>query len=557
MFEFKLEKKLKNNLGRAGVLKTPHGEIKTPAFSTVGTKATVKSLTPEQVKDTGAQVVLANTYHLYLEPGEKIIREHGGLHGFMNWQGPIMTDSGGFQAFSLGVAYGQGINKFIGADAPSEEVLERGYSDKNEKKAKVTEDGVEFKSIIDGSIHFFSPEKSMQIQHDLGADIIFAFDECTSPHATKEYLREAMERTHRWAERSLGEHKRIGLTPGPSPKERGDLFGWNTASKDSYAKLQEQALNFRKNPTQAEEVLWNVLRNNIYGYHFRRQHVIDNFIVDFVCLSHLLVIEVDGEIHNQQAERDTERQNILEQLGFRVLRFSSEDVINNSKSVLNKILEILKALPLGEGLGGAFSPLLGRGVRGEALPQSLFGIVQGGRHEDLRKESAAFIGKMDFDGFGIGGSFVKEDMATAVKWVNEILPEEKPRHLLGVAEPIDLFLGVENGCDTFDCVAATRMSRNGSIYTKDGRINIRNAEYRNDLQPLEDDCSCYTCKNYSRSYVAHLFRANEMLAATLATIHNLTFINSLMAEIRKSILEERFFEYKDSFLSRYFSRKEV
>ncbi len=400
---FEIEKKLKNGLGRAGVLKTLHGEIKTPAFSAVGTKATVKSVTPEMVKDAGSQVVLANTYHLYLEPGEKIIRDHCGLHGFMNWQGPIMTDSGGFQAFSLGVAYGQGINKFIGADAPDEEVLERGYSDKNEKKAKVTEDGVEFKSIIDGSTHFFSPEKSMQIQHDLGADIIFAFDECTSPHATKEYLREAMERTHRWAERCLIEHSKFN--------------------------------------------------------------------------------------------------------------------IQNSR-------------------------------------QQLFGIVQGGRHEDLRRESAKFIGSLDFDGFGIGGSFVKEDMATAVRWVNEVLPEEKPRHLLGVAEPIDLFLGVENGCDTFDCVAATRMSRNGAIYTKDGRRNIRNTEFRSDLNPLEDDCDCYTCKNYSRSYVAHLFRANEMLAATLATIHNIRFINKLMEDIRKSILEERFFEFKDSFLSRYFARKE-
>lgn len=405
MFGFEVVKKLKNNLGRAGVLRTLHGEIKTPAFSAVGTKATVKSLTPEQVRDTGSQVVLANTYHLYLEPGEKIVKAHGGLHDFMNWHGPIMTDSGGFQAFSLGVAYGQGINKFIGAETPDEAVIERGYSETNEKKAKVTEDGVEFKSVIDGSKHFFSPEKSMQIQHDLGADIIFAFDECTSPHATKEYLREAMERTHRWAQRSLEEHKRLG----PSPE------------------------------------------------------------------------------------------------------------------------------------GGT---------------RSLFGIVQGGRHEDLRRESAEFIGKMDFDGFGIGGSFVKEDMATAVRWVNEVLPEEKPRHLLGVAEPIDLFLGVENGCDTFDCVAATRMSRNGAIYTKDGRRNIRNAEFRSDLGPLEDDCDCYTCQNYTRSYVAHLFRANEMLAATLATIHNIRFINRLMEDIRNSILEESFFEFKDSFLTRYFSRKD-
>lgn len=439
MFGFEEVKKLKNNLGRAGVLRTPHGDIKTPAFSAVGTKATVKSVTPEMVESIGSQVVLANTYHLYLEPGENIIKAHGGLHEFMNWHGPIMTDSGGFQAFSLGVAYGQGINKFIGAETPDESVLEIGYSETNEKKAKVTENGVEFKSVIDGSKHFFSPEKSMQIQHDLGADIIFAFDECTSPHATKEYLREAMERTHRWAERSLREHKKI---------------------------------------ESSVEVM-------------------------------------SGE---QLSERD---------------RREKEDHFQQKKNPFAREMLPPKT----------------------AFPKSLFGIVQGGRHEDLRRESAEFIGKMDFDGFGIGGSFVKEDMANAVRWVNEVLPEKKPRHLLGVAEPIDLFLGVENGCDTFDCVAATRMSRNGAIYTKEGRRNIRNAEFRADLAPLEEGCDCYTCQNYTRSYVAHLFRANEMLAATLATIHNIRFINCLMEDIRSSILEERFDEFKDSFLTRYFSRK--
>ncbi len=395
MFQFEIVKRIKNSLGRAGIISTPHGEIKTPAFSVVGTKATVKSVTPEQVRSTGSEVVLANTYHLYLEPGEKLIKQAGGLHKFMNWDGPIITDSGGFQAFSLGVAYGQGVNKFISKDMPELEVLARGYSDANEKKAKITEDGVDFKSIIDGSTHFFSPEKSIQIQNDLGADIIFAFDECTSPHASKEYLVSAMERTHRWAERSLLAHK---------------------------------------------------------------------------------------EVQNNQA---------------------------------------------------------------------LFGIVQGGRHEDLRKISAQFIGGMDFAGFGIGGSFVKEDMATSVRWVNEILPVEKPRHLLGVAEPVDLFLGVENGCDTFDCVAATRMSRNGSIYTLQGKINITNAKFKADFSPLDQNCDCYTCQNYTKAYVAHLFRSHEMLAATLATIHNITFINKIMVGIRESILTDKFFDFKDNFLNRY------
>jgi len=397
---FQINKKIPKSLGRAGVLKTPHGDILTPAFVTVGTKATVKSLTPEQVKDTGAQVVLANTYHLYLQPGEKIIKKAKGLHNFMNWSGPTMTDSGGFQAFSLGVAYGNNLSKFIGAESPKQEEIDEAYDEEKEKKAKITEDGVEFKSIIDGSKHFFTPEKSIQIQNDIGADIIFAFDECTSPHASKEYLREAMERTHRWAKRCL--------------------------------------------------------------------------------------IENSG-------------------------------------------------------------------------PQALFGIVQGGRYEDLRKESAKVIGEMGFNGFGVGGSFVKEDMATAVKWVNEILPEDKPRHLLGVGEPIDLILGVENGCDTFDCVAPTRMARNGTLYTKLGKINIMNAKFRDQYQPIEthstssgqEVCGCYTCKNYTLAYLSHLFRAKEMLASTLASIHNLYFLNNLMSEIRQSILDDNFFDFKENFLRNY------
>ncbi|MEK7669550.1 MAG: tRNA guanosine(34) transglycosylase Tgt [Patescibacteria group bacterium] len=392
---FKIENKIKNSLGRVGVFSTAHGDILTPSFVAVGTKATVKSLSPEQVKEAGSQVILANTYHLYLEPGEKIIKEAGGLHNFMNWLGPTMTDSGGFQAFSLGVAYGNKLSKFIGAESPEQKEIDEAYDENKNKKAKITEDGVEFKSIIDGSAHFFTPEKSIQIQNDIGADIIFAFDECTSPHAPKEYLNEAMERTHRWAERCLFEHKK------------------------------------------------------------------------------------------------------------------------NSPS------------------------------------QSVFGIVQGGRYEDLRKESAKVIGGMDFQGFGVGGSFVKEDMATAVKWVSEILPEEKPRHLLGVGEPIDLILGVENGCDTFDCVAPTRMARNGTLYTKHGKINIMNAKYKNIFGPISEGCECYTCKNFTTAYVSHLFRSKEMLASTLASIHNLYFLNDLMLQIRKSILNNNFFEFKQKFLETY------
>jgi len=396
---FKIENKIKNSLGRAGVISTSHGDILTPAFVAVGTKATVKSLSPEQVREAGSQVVLANTYHLYLEPGEKIIKESGGLHKFMNWQGPTMTDSGGFQAFSLGVAYGNKLSKFIASESPEQEEIDEAYAEEKDKKAKITEDGVEFKSIIDGSTHFFTPEKSIQIQNDIGADIIFAFDECTSPHASKEYLKEASARTHRWAERCLIENSKLK--------------------------------------------------------------------------------------------------------------------IENSR------------------------------------PQALFGIVQGGRYEDLRVESAKVIGEMDFQGFGVGGSFVKEDMATAVRWVNEILPEGKPRHLLGVGEPIDLVLGVENGCDTFDCVSPTRLGRNGTFFTSRVKIHIENSKYRNILKPIEEDCRCYTCQNYTAAYVAHLFRSKEMLAGTLASTHNLYFLNNLMSQIRESILNDTFFELKEEFLKNY------
>lgn len=404
--KFKIEKKIKGKLGRVGTLETPHGVIQTPAFVTVGTKATVKALTPEQVKDLESQVVLANTYHLYLQPGDEIIKKAGGLHKFMNWNGPTMTDSGGFQAFSLGAAFGNNVTKIantnhLEVEPPSDlsAVASLGCDDcKRESLVKIDEDGVTFRSHIDGSSHRFTPEKSIQIQHNIGADMIFAFDECTSPNADHDYQREAMDRTHRWAERSLTEHKKL----------------------------------------------------------------------------------------------NTE----------------------------NKI--------------------------------SLFGIVQGGRFEDLRKESAEIISNMDFDGFGIGGSFNKEDMYTAVGWVNEVLPEEKPRHLLGIGEPEDLFGGIENGVDLFDCVAPTRMGRNGTIHTKDGKINILNAKFKEDFTPIDKDCGCYVCQNYTKAYISHLFRAKEMEAGTLATIHNLYFINKLVADIRQSILDDRFDEFKKEFLGRYY-----
>ena len=384
-FGFKIEKKIPGRLGRAGVINTPHGEIKTPAFVTVGTKATVKALTPEMVNNLGAQVVLSNTYHLYLQPGDELVAKAGGLHKFMNWSGPMMTDSGGFQVFSLGAAFGEGgVSKFALQNFAKQNLGGQAKEDPDRepiaKLAKIDEDGVTFKSHIDGSEHRFTPERSMQIQHNLGADIIFAFDECTSPSADYDYQKQAMERTHRWAERSFNEHKKLGGN------------------------------------------------------------------------------------------------------------------------------------------------------------QALFGIVQGGRHKDLREESARVIGGMDFDGFGIGGSFDKEDMGTAVGWVSAILPEDKPRHLLGIGEPEDILEGVKNGADTFDCVTPTRMARNGTLITKAGRLNILNAQYREDFTPIEEGCGCYTCQHYTRAYLAHLFRAKEMLAGTLASVHNLYFLINMTNEIREKII---------------------
>ena len=398
-FSFKIQKRLDKKLGRAGLLTTPHGVIETPAFVTVGTKATVKAVTPEMLKSLGAQVVLANTYHLYLQPGDELVKKAGGLGKFMNWNGPTMTDSGGFQVFSLGAAFGKNISKIVKGGMPLELPESNAYAeDSGPRNVHIEREGVMFRSHLDGSSHYFTPEKSIEIQHNLGADIIFAFDECTSPTESQHYQREALDRTHLWAKKSLDHHKKL--------------------------------------------------------------------------------------------------------------------------------------------------------LKADSSP-ALFGIVQGGRIEHLRKESAQVIGGMDFDGFGIGGSFAKEDMTTAVQWVNEILPEDKPRHLLGIGEPEDLFMGVENGVDLFDCVAPTRNARNGSMYTKRGRINIMNAKYVDDFSKIEEDCGCYTCANYTLSYLAHLFRSKEMLAGTLATIHNLYFIVNLVKGMRGAILDGKFPEFKRCYCQKH------
>ncbi|MBI5133884.1 MAG: tRNA guanosine(34) transglycosylase Tgt [Candidatus Taylorbacteria bacterium] len=393
---FEIEKK-GPGLSRAGRIVTPHGAIETPAFIVVGTKAAVRGLTVEMLRDAGVQSVLANTYHLYMQPGDTKIRDMGGLHKVMNWEGPTWTDSGGFQVFSLGAGYGKNVGKVL-KDLPNIPLLkERDEEEVKPRLVEIDHDGAAFKSPLDGTVHFITPERSIEMQHNIGADLIFAFDECTSPSEPRAYQREALDRTHRWGKRSLDYH----------------------LSKD------------------------------------------------------------------------------------------------NSKR------------------------------------QALFGIVQGGRYEDLRKESARAIGEMAFDGFGIGGSFDKEDLHTAVRWVNEILPEGKPRHLLGIGEPEDLFLGVEQGCDTFDCVAPTRLGRHGTVYTKDGKMHIGNAKFQEDLRPIEEDCPCYACKSYSRAYISHLYKSREMLGPMLCSIHNVHFIVGLVKKMRSSLLEGNFDEYKRSFLARY------
>jgi queuine tRNA-ribosyltransferase len=388
-------------LARAGIISTPHGLIQTPCFVPVGTKATVKSVLPEAMKEIGSQALLANAYHLYLQPGADVLDDAGGLSKFMNWPGPTFTDSGGFQVLSLGV----GFKKVLAMDANTfraDDVV----ANKKDRLAHVDDEGVTFKSHIDGSMHRFTPEISMQVQHQIGADIIFAFDECTTLHNTRRYQEGAVNRTSAWAIRCLDEHKRL---------------------------------------TQ---------------------------------------------------------------------------------------------------------------LRKDSPYQALFGVIQGAQYEDLRRAAAKDLGIMsssgtDFDGFGIGGALDKHALGTIISWVNQELPEGKPKHLLGIGAPEDLFTGVENGIDTFDCVTPSRIARTSAVYTMQGRFNISNAPYRRAFEPIDPTCDCYTCANYTRAYLHHLFRGKEILAATLATIHNERFILRLVDQMREAIIDGTFQELKADFLGRY------
>ena len=352
---------------RYGKIETNYGFVETPMFMPVGTKATVKMLTPEELYECHSGVILANTYHLWLRPGEDLIDKAGGLHKFMNYKGPILTDSGGFQVFSLA------------------------------KPKDISEEGVKFKSHIDGSNLFLTPEKSIAIQNKLDSDIAMCFDECPPASASYDYMKNSIERTIRWAERCKKAHK-------------------------------------------------------------------------------------------------------------------------------NEM-------------------------------QSLFGIVQGGAYEDLRKYSAINTVKLDFNGYGIGGvandGESKEDMYKAIDYSIPYLPVDKPRYLMGVGEPVDLLEGIERGVDMFDCVLSTRIARHGNAFTRYGKINLKNSKYREDFTPIEDSCDCYACKNFTKAYIRHLITCDESLGGRLLSIHNTRFLIKMMEEIREAIKNDKFSEYKEDFLSKY------
>ncbi|MGB8954290.1 MAG: tRNA guanosine(34) transglycosylase Tgt [Tumebacillaceae bacterium] len=352
---------------RRGRLHTPHGVIETPIFMPVGTLATVKTMSPEELKNLGAQIILSNTYHLWLRPGHEIVKDAGGLHKFMNWDRPILTDSGGFQVFSL--------------------------SDLR----KITEEGVQFRNHLSGEKLFLSPEKAIEIENDLGADIIMAFDECPPFPADRQYLKDSLERTTRWAKRC----------------------------KEAHARPHDQAL---------------------------------------------------------------------------------------------------------------------------------FGIIQGGMDKELRKQSAEELIELDFPGYAVGGLSVgepKDIMNEVLEFTTPLMPKDKPRYLMGVGSPDDLFEGVIRGIDMFDCVLPTRIARNGTCMTSVGKVVIRNATYAKDFGPLDPNCDCYTCRNYSRAYIRHLIKCDEVFGIRLTTIHNLHFLVQTMENIRKAIEEDRLMEYRKEFYESY------
>ncbi len=378
MFEFKIIKKDRKTKARLGILKTPHGIVHTPAFVPVATKGALRGIEFEKIKNLGAEILMINTFHFYINERYKLVKKFGGLHRFLNLNLPLMTDSGGFQVFSLGFGLEHGVGK-IAPIFPEENKIQS--KPRSKSLVKIYDEGVEFISPYDGKKLFLDPETSIRIQKNLGADIIFAFDECTSPLSSYEYTQKALLRTHQWAERSLKEF---------------------------------------------------------------------------------------------------------------------------SKTKTNQVL---------------------------------FGIVQGGEYKDLREESARFISSLPFFGFGIGGSLgkSKKDMLNVLEWTIPLLPENKPRHLLGIGEVEDIFLAVERGIDLFDCVIPTRLARHGTAITSKGKIDLRKSKYLKDKSPLDKKCQCQVCQKYSKAYLSHLVREKEINSILLLAHHNLYFILNLMKEIRKAI----------------------
>lgn len=364
---YELQKVCAQSGARAGVIHTPHGDIETPVFMPVGTLATVKSMTPEELKEVGSQIILSNTYHLFLRPGEDLIKEAGGLHKFMNWDKPILTDSGGFQVFSLS------------------------------SNRKITEEGVEFRSHLNGEKLSLNPEKAMQIQNDLGSDIMMAFDECAPYPSDRDYIINSMNRTYRWLKRCKEAHK---------------------------------------NPDR----------------------------------------------------------------------------------------------------------------------QALFGIIQGGMYKDLREESAKQITSVDLPGYAVGGLSVGEPkplMYDILEHTTQFMPKDKPRYLMGVGSPDDLVEGVVRGIDMFDCVLPTRIARNGTAMTSEGKVVVRNATYARDFSPLDHECDCYTCRNYTRAYIRHLVKCNEILGARLISFHNIYFLHKLMKDIRHAIFDDRLLDFREEFYKKW------
>jgi queuine tRNA-ribosyltransferase len=393
-FEFEVEGRLANGMGRAGVIKTPHGKIKTPAFAVVGTHGVVRSMDMEVLRGAGVQAMLSNGYHLRRRADE--IAEAGGLAKWNRWDGPTITDSGGFQIMSLGSGLGKVVS-MAKADAGSGR-----QTPHEERLATIDEKGAHFIDPWDGKKEFMGPEESMQVQHKIGADIMMAFDELTSIGDSYEYNVEAMERTHRWAKRCLEEHEKLG-----------------------------------------------------------------------------------GE-------------------------------------------------------------------------QALYGVLQGGHYEDLRRKTARVLGGMDFDGFGLGGAFLKEDLGKILQWVAEELPFGKPRHLLGLSRPDDIFVGAEFGCDTFDCVAPTREARHGRIYTLDGDVNLRKGIWAEVEEPLDEECDCATCRaGWTRGGLRKLLKSQDRddkeRYFQLASVHNVRFIVRLTEKIRESMLAGSFYEFRQEFLGRYYT----